>query len=83
MMRDNGMELAGKLMGLIEKDSDGLRMTLFTRDRRAIAVVVGSRQYLLRALVAVGLSSPVLPFAKDLRRSRLAFVSDEPSHRNA
>ncbi len=71
--------LASGVLGVIHANESELTLTLFSRERRVVAVVIGSERYLLRALVAVGLAPPVAALAKDRRRPELPFVRKEPS----
>ena len=69
------------LLGVIDTRRGELTLTLFV-NRKRIAIVVGSEQYLHRALSAVGLASPVPALAKHGRRSGVPLVSREPANWN-
>lgn len=72
----------GSLLGLIQGEGEGLRLTIYsTSGRHRIAIVQGSARYLACALIAVGLASPVAPLAKNRDRPRLALVGRQPANR--
>jgi hypothetical protein len=53
------------------------RLTLYLEDEHeVVAVVIGSRPYLLRALATVGLSASVSSFSENWDRSRVTFVGN-------
>lgn len=70
------------VLGVIAATDEELRMTLYSGSRRAIAVVIGSEQYLLRALAAIGLSTAIAPLAKHRRRSEAPLVRRKPANGN-
>jgi len=80
-MRKNSARKSG-LLGAIEADAEGLRLTLYSRERgKTVAVVIGSESYLLAALATLGLAPPVLPLPENRNGPRLAFVRSEPTDR--
>lgn len=70
------------VLGVIATSKGELSMTLYSGSRRAIAVVIGSEQYLLRALAAIGLSTTIAPLAKHRRRPEAPFVRRKPANGN-
>ena len=82
------MNPEGGIVGVVTSADEELRLTLYSRREgktRAIAIVVGSEPYVLRALVAVGLPPPIsLPKYGDRRHGReLPLVGDQPADGNA
>ena len=53
----------------------------FYAGRKRIAVVRGSRAYVLRALLATGLASAVVRLGEHRHRPRVALVGGKPSDR--
>lgn len=70
------------VLGVISAHGGELSLTLFTRTRNRIAVVVGSEPYLLRALGAVGLAPPIRPLVKNRSGSELPLIRRKPSNGN-
>jgi hypothetical protein len=71
------------IIGVISSRDGGLALTLFSRERRIVARVIGSEAYLLRALVAVGLAPTVVPLTKNRRRRELPLVGRKPANGHA
>lgn len=75
------------LLGLLRSSGDEeIELVLYAQGpRRRVAVVRGSKRYVLLALAAVGLSSPAVT-PRGLRehgyRSGLTLVGYQPSHRH-
>ena len=81
-MRKNSFARGSELLGAIEADAEGLRLTIYSRERgNAVAVVIGSENYLLAALGTLGLAPPVLSLAENRNGPRLAFVRSKPANR--
>ncbi len=72
----------GGILGVITGGAGELELTIFSRDRRVLAIVIGSEQYLLRALGALGLAPLIAPLAKHRRRPELPLVSRKPANGN-
>jgi len=81
MNKQRGPGRAG-VLGVIATLDGELTMTLFSRNRRKVAVVIGSEGYLLRALGAVGLAPTIAPLAKHRRRPELPLVRRKPANGN-
>ena len=67
------------VLGVIASHRGELSLTLFSRQGNRIAVVLGSESYLLRALGAVGLASPVTSLTKN-RYRRFTLLSRKPAN---
>lgn len=67
------------------EDSERLELELYSMStRHRVAVVRGSRGYVLLALAAVGLAAPITPrgLVKNRHRSGVALVGYQPAHRD-
>jgi hypothetical protein len=52
------------------------KLTIYRRNVGPIALVLGSKPYILRALAALGLSPSVSSFSEDWDRSGVTFFGD-------
>ena len=69
------------VLGLIRRDGDEWRLAIYDSARkRKLAIVVGSSGYVLRALVAVGLATPVPALTKNWNRARVALICGKPAN---